>query len=132
MKNRKIYILFFVTLSLILIIVAYWVFPTSFNKIRPEDVHEIVLRSGTTGARVTITDSDDINNIVGIISSCDLKKDRLCIGRIGYVIRADISLNSGRTVGFYINGANRVEKGIIAYSTVDSEIEFESLRSYLN
>ena len=54
------------------------------------------------------------------------------MGRVGYVVRVEVSLHSGRTLSFYVNGSTRVEKGIIAYCPVDGEIDFDALNAYFD
>ena len=131
-RHRKLLFALLAIFLIVLSLAVYWVFPVSFNKIQPDDVESIVLRSGTTGNRAEITDEAGINDIIRIISACDLKRDSICMGRVGYIMRVEVSLHGGRTVSFYVNGSTRVEKGIIAYCPVDGEIDFDALNAYFD
>ena len=131
-RRRKLLFALLAVLFIVLALAVYWIFPVSFNKIRPDDVQSIVLRSGTTGKRAEISDEAGINDIIRIISACDLKRDSICMGRVGYIMRVEVSLHGGRTVSFYVNGSTRVEKGIIAYCPVDGEIDFDALNAYFD
>ncbi len=106
MKKKRIIIPIIVPVLILVFILGTWYFtPKKFlNGVASTDVSSIEIFNGSTGNRFTVTDRNQIMNIVENIHGVDMKKEKISSGYDGFVYSLTFKDAGGKTIeSFMIN-----------------------------
>ena len=104
MKKKRIIIPVIVPILILLFILGTWYFaPKKYlNGVASTDVGSIEVFNGSSGNRFTVTDRNQIMNIVENIHGVDMKKEKFSTGYDGFVYSLTFKDVNGKTIDKFI------------------------------
>ena len=131
-SKKKIIRLFCVTAIIIIGGLVWWNVPTSIVNISSSEVSGIVIFDGNTGKETSITDTNEIEHIIGNLNAISIKKEKVSLGYMGYSFRTTIyNTDSAVYKEFIINSNNTIRKDPFFYRDSSGSIDYDYIQELL-
>ena len=120
----------FVAIALGVVIFGVWYFiPKTFLKgVEPEEVAKISVFNGSSGDRMEIVDPEEIKYIVNNIQNTKMKRDKLCVGYMGFSFSMRFLDKDGNIIDdFTINSSDTIRGRKFFYTCEDDSLCYDYL-----
>jgi len=124
-SKNKLIRLFCITAIILIGGLVWWNVPTSMVNIPSSEVSEIMIFNGNTGKETSITDTKEIEHIIGNLNAISVKKEKVSLGHMGYSFRTTIYNTDGAVYKeLIINSNNTIRKDPFFYRDSSESIDY--------
>ncbi len=109
----------------------YYFSPATFLKgISPQDVGCIVVFNGSTGARFTVSDEDEVETVITNLQGVTAKRDGVSVNYDGFAYQLTMMDTQGKTVDILIvNGTDSLRRDPFFYEITDGSLCYDLLQA---